>query len=364
MHLLSSEQLFQQNEKKIELIRNSSSGDFQKDWLPVMRSVSFWFNSAPLSPHLYDEPGGAFRCCVESAFFSLRLAKDAIFTSELTSEKRRVLEPQYHFATFLAAMFSWIDEPFRYYIFSLKNIEFNPIAHNSITAFSKASMMLDIRLKEDPLSESRQRTILMASTMLLPYLEKLSPLVQDSLYASINPDRRPQGSESVLQRVVRKGLAQAEELERRNKVLQITVVDRPVTSANLMEQAADDLLPAKNVVEEHEKEKVVEQPVVVKQAVSKSSEPLEQLNIPGIPNQFQELFSALADDIKNGRKKAAEAEWIQSGLLIPANFFSGYGKAVTQYVETLKQMKIIVGTQGRNVLIIPSVGELLLPRNN
>ena len=63
------------------------------------------------------EPGGAFRATVESTFYAMRLAGGQKFAADLTSDKRRRLEPQYNYAVFLAAACSSLDEPCRHFEF-------------------------------------------------------------------------------------------------------------------------------------------------------------------------------------------------------------------------------------------------------
>lgn len=368
MDSLSVKKLLEINARKLELIEHSSDGFFSDEYLPVIKSVAGWFNSLPLSLEIYEEPGGAFRCTVESMYFILRQAKDAIFTAELNSEQRRILEPQYKQAAFLAAVSSWLDEPFRHYEIVCNDRIYNPIISGGLTKHLNGLTFFEIQKKESPLTVSNKRTLLMASQVIFSNIDKLDPVVQEALYAAINTDRTPHGNESVLQKVVRKGLAQAEELERGAKRLLVKPEERKVTSAEMMTRsvASDDIDFTKNG-DDADQPKPASKPKAVKTDKNVEFEkkqislPLSQSELPEMPTQWKELFAAMAEDIRLGKKKKEETEWLDSGLLIPKNFFLGYGKSVATCVETLRNLNIIVLTQAKHAVIVKSLGELLVP---
>src|ERR1700760_2626435 len=107
--------------KRIEHVREcadeSTEAEFERKWLSVLRRCAAWFSSMPLTPELHAEPGGAFRATIEATFYAMRLAVWQKFAADLTSEKRRRLEPQYIYAVFLAAACSLLDEPCRHFEF-------------------------------------------------------------------------------------------------------------------------------------------------------------------------------------------------------------------------------------------------------
>ena len=104
---LRPKRLLTTHQKRIELVRQcaneSTEAEFERKWLSVLRRCASWFSSMPLTPELHREPGGAFRATIESTFYAMRLAGGQKFAADLTSDKRRRLEPQYNYAVFLAA---------------------------------------------------------------------------------------------------------------------------------------------------------------------------------------------------------------------------------------------------------------------
>lgn len=387
------------NREKIDLIGNSAIGDFKGQWHPVIKAMAEWFNALPLSLALYEEPGGAFRSCVEAAYFVGRQAKAAIFTGELMSQDRRLMEPQYHYAAFLAAMVSWIDMPNRFYSIGVDGVVYNPSTDGGLSTFVGKCSSFDLAKKDEVLLESRQRTIFLASSVLKNYIGNLVPNIQDELFSAINPGQGNQGNETVLQRVVRKGLAQAEELERRVKKLEVVPQPRETASANMMRGSADAVLDSmsphamsdeknspkqkdvdssRSKVDENidgtveggnRKPKTIESDgkmvgtEVKGDAISKNHNGVEQLSIPGVPNKYAELFRALAEDIRSDKKPKDKTEWRSSGLYIPKTYFNGYGQNVAVLVKELQAMKIVLGTFEKQVLIEPVTGDLLCPRN-
>lgn len=356
MKAISVDELFKRNKGKLELIQFSCEGEFVKDYLPSIQALARWFNGLPLNPSIYDEPGGAFRCAIESCYFVMRQAKSTIFTSDLTSENRRLLEPQYKYAAFLSALTSWVDEPFRHFEISVNSKEFNPVDGVDFSAALGDRNEFSLRNRE-VLSLSSRRTVAFASALLAEPIKRLSPIVQDALFNSINADRRPSANEIVLQRVVRKGLDQAEELERRDKKLKHEPLEREVSSAKFMENSSQDLRPASD-----EEERTPPQPIETKgeKNIPQSLPGIE--TIPEISRQNRELLSALAEDIQLGHKKIEETEWIATGLMIPKNFLSGYGKSLQIVLASLQKENVIVSADTKVVVIESAFGQLLAPR--
>jgi conjugal transfer pilus assembly protein TraI len=218
---IPAEELFATHQKRIELVRQcaneSTEAEFARKWLAVLRRTATWFSSMPLTPELHCEPGGAFRATIESTFYAMRLAGGQKFAADLTSDKRRKLEPQYNYAVFLATACSLLDEPFRHFEFIRQSDKaaWNPAAHGAFGAWIGVASYAIVR-RVTPLKNERMRTAMFAQTVITrDLLAGLDAAVHSDLFNAINPERSPQGFEALVHKVVRQAMNVAVDFERK-----------------------------------------------------------------------------------------------------------------------------------------------------
>ena len=220
-HPITAEKLLATHDKRIELVRQcaneSVQSEFDRKWLAVLRRCAAWFSSVPLTPELHSEPGGAFRATVESTFYAMRLAGGQKFAADLTSEKRRRLEPQYNYAVFLAAACSSLDEPCRHFEFTRNSdrMQWSPAAHGAFGEWiGRGSYSIARRVT--PLKSERMRTAMFAQMVVTPeLLAGLDTVVLADLFGAINPEKTPQGFEALVHKVIRQALDVAVDFERK-----------------------------------------------------------------------------------------------------------------------------------------------------
>ena len=220
-HPITAEKLLATHDKRIELVRQcaneSVQSEFDRKWLAVLRRCAAWFSSMPLTPELHSEPGGAFRATVESTFYAMRLAGGQKFAADLTSEKRRRLEPQYNYAVFLAAACSSLDEPCRHFEFTRNSdrMQWSPAAHGAFGEWI-GSGSYSIARRVTPLKSERMRTAMFAQMVVTPeLLAGLDTAVLADLFGAINPEKTPQGFEALVHKVIRQALDVAVDFERK-----------------------------------------------------------------------------------------------------------------------------------------------------
>ena len=220
-HPITAEKLLATHDKRIELVRQcaneSVQSEFDRKWLAVLRRCAAWFSSMPLTPELHSEPGGAFRATVESTFYAMRLAGGQKFAADLTSEKRRRLEPQYNYAVFLAAACSSLDEPCRHFEFTRNSdrMQWSPAAHGAFGEWI-GSGSYSIARRVTPLKSERMRTAMFAQMVVTPeLLAGLDTVVLADLFGAINPEKTPQGFEALVHKVIRQALDVAVDFERK-----------------------------------------------------------------------------------------------------------------------------------------------------
>ncbi|MDF0506374.1 TraI domain-containing protein [Burkholderia cenocepacia] len=227
-------ELVSRNERRIELIaqcaNESSRAEFDRKWMVLIRRCAGWFSSVPFGPDLYREPSGAFRWTVETAFYAMRLAGGLKFGTNLTSERRRRIEPQYNFGVFLAAICSGLDEPYRH--FDVERATdcqvWNPSVHGAVGPWlAGASYRMARRATALPVE--RMRTGMLAHALVgTELLSGLDAEVQAEIFGAINPTQSPTGGvESLTHKVVRQAVATAAEFDRKAQ----RAVFEPVTFA-------------------------------------------------------------------------------------------------------------------------------------
>jgi len=222
------------NERRIELIaqcaNEASRAEFDRKWVVLIRRCAEWFSSVPFGPDLYREPSGAFRWTVETAFYAMRLAGGLKFGTNLTSERRRRIEPQYNFGVFLAAICSGLDEPYRH--FGVERASdcqiWNPSVHGAVGPWL-AGASYRVARRATALPVERMRTGMLAHALVgTELLSGLDAEVQAEIFGAINPTQSPIGGvESLTHKVVRQAIATAAEFDRKAQ----RAVFEPVTFA-------------------------------------------------------------------------------------------------------------------------------------
>lgn len=371
---LSVDDLLARNREKIDRIRFASTGTFDDTHMPLIRQVGKWFNSLPISKDLWEEPGGGFRCAVETTLFCVEQSRNAIFTAHLSSDLRKVQEPLYRYAAFVAGMLSWMEEPYRNFTVIHGGMEFNPIVMPLTDALeSDPHFEIKNRVQIDP--PSRQMTLMYASGVLKLGFEHIpNPEIRKALADAINPPRMRQGLESPLQATVRKGLLQAEECERTAKGLIFKSVDREVTPVQFIDEIIANTNPNK-AGSNDEDGKVPDKQTAHSQQPAQTAnahaeagnKPVQgSLDIGGhelakLPAPLRELLGALAADIRSNDKDRSKIIKMTTGnYTMPMKFFVGYGRDINRVAEDLRELKLVIGGDKTHVLIVEQLGKLLL----
>ncbi|KGW80997.1 TraI domain-containing protein [Burkholderia pseudomallei] len=219
---LDADELVSLNERRIELIaqcaNESSRAEFDRKWMVLVRRCAEWFSSVPFGPDLYREPFGAFRWTVETAFYAMRLAGGLKFGTNLTSERRRRIEPQYNFGVFLAAICSGLDEPYRHFDVerATDSQVWNPSVHGAVGPWL-AGASYRVARRATALPVERMRTGMLAHALVgTELLSGLDAEVQAEIFGAINPSQSPMGGvESLTHKVVRQAIATAAEFDRK-----------------------------------------------------------------------------------------------------------------------------------------------------
>lgn len=229
--------MLQLHDRRVALIRQAANEareeDYRSRWRDVLVRCAAWFSSLPYSPALYREPGGAFRCTVETAFYAMRLAGGQKFGTNLPSEKRRLIEPQYNHAVFLAAVCSGLDEPHRHFVVvrDSDRAEWNPAGHGALAGWLGGATY-SLQRRAAPLPVERMRTALLAQNLIgQSLLAGYETTVLSELFGAINPLPHVQGAESLVHKVVRQAVTVAADFDRKAQHGVYEPVEYPVPPA-------------------------------------------------------------------------------------------------------------------------------------
>lgn len=396
---LSSTELLSAHASRVALIRqyaNEISGEvFAAKWLSILTRCADWFSSMPLRFAEHAEPGGAFRATVEAAYFAMRLSGAQKFGADQPSERRRMLEPQYLYALFLAACCSRLDEPCRHFQFHRESDgeEWIPAAHGGFGPWVGTSPYRVSR-RETIQPIERMRTALLAREILgSDRLTAFDSQVLTELFGAINPDPRPTGLETLLHKVVRQSIDTLTQFEVKARKADFAPDMTPAPNVEILAKAGypsvtqasapatpvppqpgnatSDGSPAEPAAEKHAQPEspgarisdasASRNVVQLDGARSLRKEPSADdpfKALAGTSNLMREFFKALAQDVAAGKAKVTR---IDGKVSINKRSLGNYGLASDTLVEHLRKGKHLYKVDGQNIVLVDEVGTLIAP---
>lgn len=394
--------------RRVDLIRQSANEskpiDFDEKWIAVLLRCAEWHSSQPLSPELYREPGGAIRWTAELAFFAMRLAGGQKFATNLPSEERRRVEPQYNYGVFIAAVCTGLDEPHRHFraIRLRDSAEWNPSAHGPLNSWLAGSDYRLIR-REVALPVERMRTGVLAQLIVgHEQLSKLDAEVIAQSFGAINPPAMPVGAETVTQKVVREAVKVATDFDLRAQRSVFTPVQFRVPPSSEVENllvpvpdAAPPPPPAVGAGSANEEKgpsaaASTNEALTLPPKAAPIGKPVDprQISLLDVPTGSEdagttasiapeppqtledllkgdamivELFHALKEDVAAGK---AKVEWSRFGLDIPKKSLGGYGVSTDTLIEALRKKSMILANSKTLITVAAKIGEFILPRES
>lgn len=390
--------LLSAQESRVALIRQyaneTTPAEFDDKWLSILIRCAEWFSSVPLRPNEHAEPGGAFRATIEAAYFAMRLSGAQKFGANQPSERRRLLEPQYLYALFLAACCSRLDEPCRHFQFyrDSDGAEWIPAAHGAFSNWvGKGSYRVSRR--ENALQPERMRTALLAREILgTERLSRFDSEVLTDLFGAINPDPRPSGLESLLHKVARQAIETLTTFEVKARQAQFAPDSTPAPAAELLAKADGVPVSGPSCTAVASPSSVpsgeVKQPGAPTAASSSdnkspstpeaqepSSRNVLQLDgarslrketladdpfqaLAGTSNLMREFFKALSQDVATGKTKVTR---VDGKVAVSKRMLGNYGLASDTLVEHLRKGKHLYRVDAQSILLVDEVGNLIAP---
>ncbi|AKM45375.1 type VI secretion protein [Burkholderia contaminans] len=422
-------ELTTRNERRIDLIaqcaNESSRGEFERKWMSLVQRCADWFSSVPFSPELYREPAGAFRWTVETAFYAMRLAGGLKFGTNLPSERRRRIEPQYSYGVFLAAICSGLDEPYRHFEVerATDRSVWNPSVHGAVGPWLAGASYRVVR-RATPLPIERMRTGMLAQALVgTELLSGLDSEVLAEIFGAINPTQSPMGVESLTHKVVRQAVATAADFDRKaqravfepvtfavpsaihvaaelepkvDPVAAAPTPAQPATadSAPAAVDAAGEALsgPALPPVASTEAAITATPAVPLRSSLAEPKGQDERqmaLELPPPapavnPAEIRRESAAAApagdrfEEILKGAPRMicdfftalqqdvaggkAKVRWTDKGLAVSKRTIGGYGVASDTLIEHMRRRNLLLANEPTEVMLAPRIGELILER--
>jgi len=392
-------ELIEAHAKRIDLIRQyaneAEAAVFASKWMTVLEACAQWFGSMPLRPTEHAEPGGAMRATIEAAYFAMRLSGAQKFGADQPSERRRLIEPQYLYALFLAACCSWLDEPCRHFSFhrAKDGAEWIPAAHGAFGLWL-GDDTYTVRRREEAAPVQRMRTALLAREILgADRLARFDPVVLADLFGAINPDPRPSGIETLLHKVARQAIETTTNFEVKARRAAFAPDTTPAPSAVTLEASGSPspatVKPEANTPAGRAQTNTVpiEVPVEAPQdpsAVSSAGAeapprqsaaalPMDAVRgttsartgdrfaevLAGTSNLMRDFFRALSQDVQAGKAKVS---WVEGKLAISKRILGNYGMASESLVDNLRKFGLLYKVIGQEILLVDKVAVLVAER--
>jgi len=98
--------------RRLRLLAGTDDSSFDRLYMTVIRNLAEHINQLPATESgTHNGPGGLFRLALEVGFYALQSSEAAIFSGREGAEKRRIIEPRWRYATFLAGVCLELHRP-------------------------------------------------------------------------------------------------------------------------------------------------------------------------------------------------------------------------------------------------------------
>lgn len=338
----------------------------------LFEATAGWLMELPAGRAHHDDLGGALRHAIETGYLALRLSDATIYTADRPAEERRVLERQYRWGAFLAAVASTIPAAVSQLTVATEDgevwSEFGRPAALHAWLGVRSSGTYVVTWRDPAIALGRPLAGMLAAQVLCDRITAGLPRsVHREIYAALAPEPVPVGPQSPMQKVVRLALAKSQELDRQRSAGSYTPgaagqpASRERIDASVPQAPTADQVPAPAAAQPEPQDGAARQlilvpPPSVHDERTGPRSPLDALDPP-----VRELMESLRDDLAAGRKAAGKIKWRPTGLFIPLDVLGSYGLAQTGVTAALKRAKLIRAQDAQGLVIDALLGRMVLP---
>jgi conjugal transfer pilus assembly protein TraI len=211
------------------LLSASQAGEeiFRYNYLPLLEKAAYWLQELPLERKTYAERGGALKFTLLSSLGTLRMCSGVIFAPSSDSEHRRLVEPQYRFAAFVASLCTVPLIVHHNVAVTVNGSPWDPFFGQGLySALTERVGSAQYQVEWRP--ETHERPSAALAVLLISWLlsdvkwAQFDRTVLRSMVEAINPAGIQAPSESALSRVVRVGHEKAREAALQRAALRFT----------------------------------------------------------------------------------------------------------------------------------------------
>ncbi|MGT2460251.1 TraI domain-containing protein (plasmid) [Cupriavidus basilensis] len=343
-----------------------NASQFGRHVQPLLDRLAECVQSLPLSRDAYCEHTGALRFGVISGLMAFRMADNAIFAPSHTAEMRRVLDPQYRYGGFAAALASVPAILEAVAIVTVAGRRWSPMNQVSLTRALEEAGVRDYTVSWNPSvrAPSRMVAALVAGRFFVPGIwADFEESVIAALADAILPVRGTIAVESPLRRVVRVAQDKAFEIDGKERARRIDelgqpqlslgeILALPETAATSTPALASGAAPAR-AAEPAPQPPGSASPAVNPAPTGEVSPPLSPLVI--------DLLKAIRVD-KEIAKIRKDCEFSENDFRFPKRALGRYGMAQASATKVLVDAGLVKDQTSTHLIMIHSVGAMLFDK--
>ncbi|MFJ1258392.1 TraI domain-containing protein [Cupriavidus sp. CuC1] len=348
----------------LETLRSASGFSralFDSHIQPLLDRLAECVQSLPLSRDAYNEPGGALRFGVISGLMAFRLADSAIFVPGHTAETRRVLDPQYRYSGFAAALASVPAILEAVMIVTVTGRRWSPMNQVSLTQAMVDAEVREYTVNWNPSARAPSRMVaaLVAGRFFVPDLwAGFEESVIAALADAILPIRGAIAVETPLCRVVRVAQDKAFEINAKETAKRIDALGGPRLPLR-------DILALPEVPAMPTFPPAAPSPTAVSAAPSvvQTSEPVAETQIAAagtstLSPEVTELMKAISVD-KDVARIRADCALKEAGYFFPKRALVRYGMTLETVIRLFVAAGLVREQTTTHLVMVPAFGTMV-----
>ena len=353
----------------VETLRSASgfnSAQFDRHIQPLVDRLAECVQALPLSPDAYCEKSGALRFGVVSGLMAFRLADSTIFAPNHTAETRRVLDPQYRYSGFAAALASVPAILEAVAIVTVAGRRWSPLSEVSLTQALADAGVQDyvVNWNPTPRAPSRMVAALLAGRFFAAGgWGDFEESVIGALADAILPVRGAIAVEAPLCRVVRVAQDKAFEIDGKERARRIDELGAPRLALRELLALPETAVapPAAPAPAQAPSAQVVATAPAPGGLPSQGAEKPQEDGAGGMPPLsplVSDLLKAIRVD-KDIARIRADCALVEEGFRFPKKALVRYGMAPATAIKLLVDEGLVRDQTTTHLVLVPAVGTLL-----